>query len=84
MAPFQRDLHVGMAEAAVKHYLDSQHFKYHPVRFGGSHGPTYEIKIGEEDSLICDRDAYVALEFGNSDGLREVHIKKIRTCLELP
>jgi hypothetical protein len=84
IAPFQRDLHVGMAEEKVKRYLDSRHVEYHPVRLGGSNGPTYEIRVGEEDSLICDRDVYIALEFGNAGGLREVHIKKIRVSPELP
>jgi hypothetical protein len=84
LAPYQRDLRVGMAEAEVRQYLDSRHVEYYPVRFGCSDGPTYEIKVGEEDSLICEWNVYVALEFGSADALRHVHIKKIATCLELP
>jgi len=80
IAPFQRDLHLGMAKADVKHYLDSQHFEYFPVRIGGDER-TYEIKIGEEDGLVCEWNVYIALEFSSNDALREVHIRKIGTCL---
>jgi hypothetical protein len=70
IAPFQRDLHVGKAEEEVKRYLDWRHVEYHPVRLGGSNGPTYQIGVGEEDSLICERDGYIALEFGNAGGAK--------------
>jgi hypothetical protein len=85
IAPFQRDLRVGMAEAEVKKYLDSRQVAYYPVRSRDSDRWAYEIKIGEEpSSVICERDVYVALDFGSSDTLTDVHIKKIRTCEWLP
>jgi hypothetical protein len=80
IAPFQRDLHVGMSEPEVRQYLDSRHVEYNQVRFGGSDGPTYEIKIGEQDSLICEWEVFVALEFGPTDALKEVHLRRIGTC----
>jgi len=81
LAPFQRDLHLGMAEAEVRRYLDSRHLEYYPVRIGGSDGPTYEIKIGEENDLICEWDVDIALEFSSTDALTQIHIKKVGSCL---
>lgn len=82
IAPFQRDLRLGMTQTEVKKYLDSRQLKYFPVKFGGSDGWTYEIKIGEDpSSLICDWDVYVALEFGPDDNLKLIHIRKEGTCL---
>jgi len=81
IAPLQTDLHVGMAESEVRRYLDSRNLKYYPVRVAGSDGPTREIKVGEENSLICEWDVYIALEFSSTDTLRKVHIRKIGTCL---
>jgi hypothetical protein len=81
IAPFQRDLRVGMPEAEVKRYLDSRHVEYYPVRLDGKDRLTYEIKVGREDSLICEWNVYIALEFGPTNGLTEVHLRKIGTCL---
>ncbi len=82
-APFQRDLRVGMDRADVRKYLDSRKVVYYSVRYGGSDADTYEIKIGEEpDGLVCEAwTVYVALEFNTADKLREVHVRKIGTCL---
>ncbi len=79
MAPFQRDLPVGMSKDDVKKYLDSGNVSYNSVRFGGSEADTYEIKIGEEPgSLVCESwNVYVALEFSSRGALQEVHITKI-------
>jgi hypothetical protein len=41
MAPFQRDLRMGMDRTAVKKYLDSQKVDYHTVRNGGSNADIY-------------------------------------------
>ncbi len=38
IAPFQRDLHIGMSEAEVKRYLNTRHIEYPSVRYGGSEG----------------------------------------------
>jgi len=69
-----------MGKAEGKQYLDSQHVEYFPVRIGGDER-TYEIKIGEEEGLICEWNVFIALEFSPNDALREVHIRKIGTCL---
>jgi hypothetical protein len=83
IAPFQRDLPVGLAKGDVEMYLDSRKIDYHVVKVGGSEGETYEIKIGEEPgSLVCERwEVYIALEFSSHDTLREVHITKSGVCL---
>jgi hypothetical protein len=83
IAPFQRDLHTGTGRADVKKYLDSRKVDYHVVRYGGSEAETYEIKIGEDPgNLVCEAwNVYVALEFSSADTLRDVHIKRIGTCL---
>jgi hypothetical protein len=84
VASFQRDLHIGTDRADVQQYLHSRKVDYHVVRYGGNDADTYEIKIGEEpaNSLVCeDWDVYVALEFTASDKLREIHVRKIGTCL---
>jgi hypothetical protein len=82
IAPYQRDLHVGMARADVDKYLDARHVAHYPVRFGGSDGLTYEIKVWEDPgSLICEWNVYIALEFGPTDALTDVHIRKEGTCI---
>ena len=81
IAQFQRDLHIGMRQADVRHYLDLRHVEYYPVRIGGGDGPTYEIKVGEENDLICEWNVDIALEFSSTDALTEIHIKKEGTCL---
>jgi hypothetical protein len=83
IAPFQRDLRLGMDRAEVQAYLASRRVDYHPVRYGGSDTDTYEIKIGEEPgSLVCEYwTVYIALEFSVADKLRETHVRKIGTCL---
>jgi hypothetical protein len=83
IAPFQRDLRVGMDRAEIQAYLASRRVDYHPVRYGGSDADTYEIKIGEEPgSLVCEHwTVYITLEFSTADKLREVHVRKIGTCL---
>ena len=70
-----------MTKTEVKKYLDSRQVAYYPVRSDDSDKWKYEIKIGEEpSSLMCERDVYVDLDFGPSNTLTDVHIKKIRTC----
>ena len=55
IAPFERDLRLGMNRAEVQSYLASRKVVYHPVRYGGSDADTYEIEIGEEPgSLFCE------------------------------
>jgi hypothetical protein len=81
LASYQHDLHIGADKADVQQYL---HLAYHAVRYGGNDADTYEIQIGVEpsNSLVCeDWDVYVALEFTAADKLREIHIRKIGTCL---
>jgi hypothetical protein len=83
IAPFERDLAVGMDRAEVEKYLDLRKANYHAVRYGGSDADTYEIKIGEEpDNFPCERwTVYIALEFNATEKLREVHVRKVGTCL---
>lgn len=73
-----------MDRADVRKYLDSQAVAYHAVRYGGNDADTYEIKIAEEPShsLVCEKwIVYIALEFTAADKLRDLHIRKIGTCL---
>ena len=63
-----------------RRHLDSQHVEYYPVRVGGGDGPSYEIKLEEENDLVCEWDVYIALEFSSTDTLTQVHIKKEGTC----
>src|SRR5260370_40643299 len=83
IAPFQRDLTMGTPRADVKKYLDARNIDYHVVRVGGSEADTYEIKIGEEPgSLVCEPwNVYVALDFSSEDTLRDIHIRRVGTCL---
>jgi hypothetical protein len=87
IAPFQRDLHLGMSRTDVRQYLDARAVQYHRVQYGGDEAATYQIKVGEEpaglfSSLVCDPWAvYIALEFSADDTLRDIHIKKVGTCL---
>jgi hypothetical protein len=83
IAAFQHDLPIGTTRAEVNKYLGARKVDYHLVRYGGSDGDTYEIKIGEEPgNLVCEPwNVYVALEFSSADILRDVHIRKIGTCL---
>jgi hypothetical protein len=82
LAPFQRDLRVGMAKADVEKYLKGRGVDYHAARYGEG-TETYEIRIGEEPgNLVCEPwQVYIALEFNSSNTLTEVHIRKIGTCL---
>jgi len=83
LIPFQHDLQVGMSRMDVERYLKTRNTDYHAVRYGGSGADTYEIKIGEDPGgLFCERwTVYVALEFSAAYTLREIHIRKIGTCL---
>jgi hypothetical protein len=97
IAPFQHDLHLGMARADVEQYLHSRGANFSWINFGQD-AETYIIKIGEEPgSLVCEPwRVYIALEFSSSvqttvvparkeldpsDKLRDIHIKKLGTCL---
>lgn len=74
---------MGMAKGDVEKYLDSRKIDYHVIKFGGSEGETYEIKIGEEaGSLVCKSwNVYIAREFSSHDTLQDVHIRRSGTCL---
>jgi hypothetical protein len=83
-ASYQCDRQIGADKADVQQYLRSRKLDYHAVRYGGNDADTYEIQIGVEpyNSLVCeDWDVYVAVEFTASDKLREIHIRKLSTCL---
>jgi hypothetical protein len=87
LAPYKRDLTVGMDREQVIAYLRAHDLICHTVRYGGSDGDTCEIKIAEEpvgllNGLICEPwTVYAAFEFTSADKLREIHIRKIGTCL---
>jgi hypothetical protein len=83
LVSFQRDLHPGMARAAVREYLVSHNANFHTARYGGSTADTYEIEIGTEpDGPFCeDWTVYVALDFTVTDELHDLHLRKVSTCL---
>lgn len=95
MAPFQHDLHLGMARTEVAKYLDSRRAGYSwQSSENGENALAYVVKIGEEPGgFLCKPWwVYIALEFDPSgkkrkmepdplDKLKDVHIKKIGTCL---
>lgn len=87
MVPLRRDLRLGMSKADVQNYLHSRDVSCHTVHYAGNDGDTCQIKIAEEpagvfEGLVCERwTVYLALEFTNSDKLRDIHIRKIGTCL---
>ena len=83
MAPFERDLRIGMDRREVQTYIGSRRVDYHRVRYGGNDADTYEIEIAQEpDSLICEHwIVYVALEFNPAEKLQEIHLRKVGTCL---
>jgi hypothetical protein len=83
IAPFQQDIPLGMTRAEVGKYLESRTVSYHATRLDAASGDTYLIKIGEEPgNLICESwTVYIALEFNSEDKLRDIHIRKIGTCL---
>jgi hypothetical protein len=85
LAPFQRDLPIGMTRDEVKKYLDSRHVE-HLEDWGSREygGPTYAVKVGEDPgTLVCGpRGVYIALEFDPANVLGDVHIRKqIGACL---
>lgn len=80
MGPFQRDLPVGTSRVEVKKYLNSRSVSYHAI----DDGATYLVEIGEEPAgnLWCEPwTVNIAIEFGSSDEIHEVHIRKFGTCL---
>jgi len=84
LAPFQRDLPIGMTRDEVKKYLESSHVAHREDWDSEYGGPTYAVKVGEEPgTLVCSsRGVYIALEFDSANVLREVHIRKqIPGCL---
>ena len=46
IAPFKRDLRIGMDRTEVKNYLNSHSVICNTVHYGGSDGETCEVKIG--------------------------------------
>ena len=83
MAPFQRDLRIGMDRTEVQTYLDSRRVAYERVRYGGNDADTFEIKVAQEpDNLICEGwTVYVVLEFSSMERLRDVHLRQSGRCL---
>ena len=86
LAPYKRDLTVGMDREQVTAYFRAHNLICHTVRYGGNHGDTCEIEIAEEpvgllEGLFCESwTVYAAFEFTSADKLREIHIRKIGTC----
>ncbi len=83
IAQFQRDLPLGTPRDEVQKYLDSRNIRYFVAKRGGTRVEAYEIKIGEDPGgLVCEPwDVSVALEFGSSDALSQVHLRRSGTCL---
>jgi hypothetical protein len=67
IAPFRRDIAIGMTREEIKKYLDSRNLSYQQVYWGSkpSDAWSYAVKIGEEpSSIVCERwNVYVALDF---------------------
>ena len=80
LAPFQRDLHVGTSRTDVEKY-----FRLHSVQYNAiDDGQTYLVEIAQEPpgNLWCEPwRVNVAFEFGSTDTLNAVHIRKFGTCL---
>ena len=87
LGPYKRDLTVGMDRDQVIAYLRSHDVICHTVHYGGREGDTCEVKIAEEpvalvEAFVCEPwTVYAAFEFTPTDKLREIHIRKIGTCL---
>ena len=87
MLPFRRDLRLGMSKVDVQNYLHSRDVSCPTVHYGGRDGDTCEIEIGEEpagllEGFVCEPwTVYLALELTGADKLRDIHIRKIGTCL---
>ena len=96
MAPLQHDLRFGMTRADVDRYLHSTGTYYSWINFGHAETYVIPIGE-EPGTLVCKPwKVYVALEFepadktkgararselDPSDKLKDVHIKKMGTCL---
>jgi hypothetical protein len=78
LAPFQRDLPIGMPRGEVHTFLDSRHEAREDWPSGEYGGSAYAIKVGEDSgTLICaPRRVYVALEFDSANVLRDVQIRR--------
>jgi hypothetical protein len=95
LSGYERNLRPGMSRAKVADYLISKNVNYSWIGWGGD-ALAYAIKIGEGPSNVwyCDHwTVYVGLEFYPStaerpemdplptDTLRQVHIRKLGSCL---
>jgi hypothetical protein len=67
IAPFRRDIAIGMTREEITKYLDSRNISYQRVYWGSkpSDGWSYAVKIGEEPgTIVCERwNVYVPLDF---------------------
>lgn len=87
LVPYKRDLTLGTGREQVMAYLRARGALCHTVRYGGTDGDSCEIEIAKEplvgpDRLFCESwRVYVAFDFTSADKLREIHIRKIGTCL---
>ena len=97
IAPYRRDLPIGMTKADVGKYLDSRRVSYTAHYWGlrPDAGWSYAIKVAEEPAwrFPCTSwSVYIALDFKSktpqfarpnepSDVLTEVHIKKLGNCM---
>lgn len=87
LALYKHDLAVGTDRDQVIAYLRAHDVICHTVHYGGSEGDTCEVKIAEEpvglvEAFVCEPwTVYAAFEFTSTDKLREIHIRKIGTCL---
>src|SRR4051794_17439321 len=80
LAPFERDLRIGMTREQVEAYLASGRLAYTT----SGDGVTLEVKIGEDkgDNLACDRwYVYAAMDFASTGLLSRIHVTRIGHCL---
>lgn len=83
LAPYERDLRVGMTKEQVEQYLALRQTAYVKSE-RGSEGFTYEVKVGEEkgDGIACDRwYVYAAMDFDDGEKLSKIHLVKVGHCL---
>ena len=88
LAMYRRDLPIGTPRAEVDRYFVSKniaHFTLPGER--PTDGGSYEVRLPDEpgDGLVCNRwTVSISFEFKVAlpdDTLREIHIKRIGTCL---
>jgi len=83
MAPYQRDLRIGMTKEQVEEYLGLRHAAFLKADHSAE-GFTYKVKIGEEkgDGIVCDGwYVYAAMDFDSTNKLSKIYPVRVGHCL---